>query len=170
MHFVFVVLLKIKQIKFSTTPVPHNIQPFFFSDQDSNISIIANVPSASALIFEKNPVPVPFDLLPCKICRQNRWEQILHIWTQKRHCQYVYLQSLIFISGQQSGLSVIAALLFTNPRHLSLKHAEVRMSSIVKNWIIVLLCLVIAGQAWLLRDRFTNAFQEEPPCLLRGRE
>ena len=36
------------------------------------------------------------------------------------------------------------------------------MSSTVKNWIIVLLCLVIAGQAWLLRDRFTNAFQEGP--------
>lgn len=36
------------------------------------------------------------------------------------------------------------------------------MSSTVKNWIIILLCLVIAGQAWLLRDRFTNAFQEGP--------
>ena len=36
------------------------------------------------------------------------------------------------------------------------------MSSTAKNWVIVILCLVIAGQAWLLRDRFTAAFQEKP--------
>lgn len=36
------------------------------------------------------------------------------------------------------------------------------MSSAAKNWIILLLCLVIAGQAWLLRDRFITTVQEKP--------